>query len=180
MVYVCLITLNTALFVKSALLKAGADKIIINTLISKDYQAIIKLSENFGQQCIIGSVDFKLINHNYEIYVNGGKQKIDLSLKNYLYNIMELPIGELYLNSIDRDGTGQGLMINAMEQIPQNFDIPIIFAGGIGNWKHIYEGLSFKKIDAVSTAHLFNFVNDGLFKARNEIINSGINIPLWK
>ena len=162
------------------LLKSGADKIVINSILNDNKKLVEKLSKNYGKQCIVASVDFKNIEKEYCVYINSGSKKIDLTLKEYIRYISKLPIGELFLNSIDNDGTGQGLVTNALNQLPNFLDIPLIFTGGVGNWHHIYEGLIDKRVDAVSTANLFNFVNDGLSKARKEIHNSGIPIPLWE
>ena len=161
------------------LLKNGADKIVLNSIIYSDRSTVIDIAKNLGKQCLVGSVDFKKENSIYNVYINSGEKKIKNNLQNYIQRIEDLPIGEIYLNSIDNDGTGQGLDLNALDNIPENFNLPLIIAGGVGNWKHIYKGLFEKRVDAVSTANLFNFVNDGLYNARNNIFDSGINIPIW-
>jgi cyclase len=88
-------------------------------------------------------------------------------------------VGELYLNSMDRDGTGQGYDLGLLELLPANISKPIILAGGVGNAAHLAAGLADSRVDAVATAHLFNFIGDGLKQARKSLISSGIELPLW-
>ena len=83
------------------------------------------------------------------------------------------------LNSIDRDGTGNGLDFKVLNFLPKSVNKSIIISGGSGNSIHISEGLNNKKVDAVSTANLLNFVGDGLKKAREEMINKNYNLPEW-
>ena len=109
---------------------------------------------------------------------NGGRLQ-DGSLGDWLTNLMDLPIGELYLNSMDRDGTGQGYDFALLDHLPRPMPIPVILAGGAGKYQHLADGLSEQRVDAVATAHLFNFVGDGLEHARIGLIGSGHNLPVW-
>ena len=100
-----------------------------------------------------------------------GQALIDKALK--------LEVGEIYLNSMDRDGTGQGLDLDILELLPGRCNQPIILAGGAGNSDHLMVGLKDSRVDAVATANLFNFVGDGLKKARQELVSGGIVLPMW-
>ena len=85
-----------------------------------------------------------------------------------------------FLNSIDKDGTGFGYDLSIMSKLKKiSKKIPIIISGGAGNSLHFYEALKIKEIDAVSTAHLFNFIGDGLEKARKSLIDKKISFPEW-
>jgi cyclase len=101
------------------------------------------------------------------------------SAKNILEKTLKLPVGELILNSIDRDGTGQGLDFEILSLLPNFIDKPIIFSGGVGNPSHLLEGLNNRQIDAVATANLFNFVGDGLFNARDYLTQNGVDLAKW-
>jgi cyclase len=92
---------------------------------------------------------------------------------------MDLPIGEVMLNSIDKDGTGQGLDMALLTLLPNDISKPLILTGGVGNASHLAVGLSDAKVDAVNTANLFNFVGDGLRKARKQLISGGHGSPHW-
>ena len=114
--------------------------------------------------------------NKYEVYIESGNKLIDYDLKKYLKNISRLPVGEIMMNSIDRDGTGQGYFFEALNCIDFKLNLPIIYCGGAGNWKHLYQGLKNAKINAVATANLFNFINDGLINARNILLKKNIKI----
>ena len=92
---------------------------------------------------------------------------------------MLLPVSELYLNSMDRDGTGQGYDYDLLDSLPIPMHIPIILAGGAGKDIHLIEGLNDSRVDAVGTAHLFNFVGDGLINARNLLYKIKMNLAKW-
>jgi cyclase len=160
------------------LLNSGADKLIINTALYKDIKFIKKLSSLYGNQCLIASIDFRYENKNYCVYINNGKFLIKDKFKKYFKYINQLPIGELIINSIDRDGTGQGYDFSILKFI-NNSKKPIIVSGGAGNWKHLYDALKKKNIEGAVTSDLFNFINDGLINARIKILNSKITLANW-
>jgi cyclase len=155
------------------LLHSGADKVVVNTLISQSPDVVKEISKEFGQQSIIASVDVKLVGDKLTVWTNNGSILQKESASEWLDDISRLPVGELYLNSMDRDGTGHGYKIELLECIPSSFPIPVILAGGAGKYKHFSEGLADIRVDAVATAHLFNFIGDGLEKSRTWLRNNG-------
>tara|TARA_B100000315_G_scaffold259897_1_gene317923 strand:+ start:2512 stop:3342 length:831 start_codon:yes stop_codon:yes gene_type:complete len=161
------------------LLYSGADKIVVNSLLAKDKDAITKIASKFGQQCLVASVDAKKTEGGLRCFVENGSTMLNASLSEYLEDIMTLPIGELYLNSMDRDGTGQGYDYDLLDSLPTPMHIPIILAGGVGKATHLIEGLNDSRVDAVGTAHLFNFVGDGLINARNSLYKIEMNLAKW-
>jgi cyclase len=162
------------------LLRSGADKVVINSQIFLDNDFIGSLAREFGQQCIISSIDIKLdSNGKYAVYSNNGTVRELEDPAHWLAKIDKLPVGEIYMNSIDKDGTGQGLDFNLLELIPNKMTKSVILAGGVGNAKHIQLGLDENRIDAVGTANLFNFIGNGLKEARASILASGVILPTW-
>lgn len=162
------------------LLRNGADKIVVNTALFEDFDLVRELSLEFGQQCIIGSVDLKKnIIGNYQIVTARGTRSLELEPSNALGCLEKQAVGELYLNSIDRDGTGQGYDFDLLEQVPISSNIPIILAGGVGNGTHLAMGLNNPRVDAVATANLFNFVGDGLLRVRESLLQKGENLAIW-
>ena len=161
-----------------SLLRAGADKIVLNTLLHENPDKVIDLSKDFGRQCIVGGVDFKLsIDNVLTAHSNNGAEASEFD--RFAAKFPSAHIGEIYINSIDRDGTGQGYDFKLLDWIPQEWSMPKILAGGVGNSGHLLQGLKEDRIDAVATAHLFNFVGDGLQKARHNIIQEGIHLARW-
>ena len=86
--------------------RSGADKILFNTGLIKNKKLVNEIANIYGEQSIIASIDVKIENRKYCVYINNGKEKINIEFKKYLKEIENLPIGEILLNSIDRDGTG--------------------------------------------------------------------------
>ncbi len=162
-----------------ALLRSGADKVVVNTALAESPACIDALAVEFGQQCIVASVDVKGSGDHATVFVRSGAQVVEQSAKDYLAAITKMPIGELYLCSIDRDGTGQGLDLALLDLLSREQAQPVILAGGIGNASHMARGLEDHRLDAVATAHLFNFVGDGLVRAREGVKEGGIPLASW-
>ena len=162
------------------LLRSGADKVIINSSLFDDSNLPWQLSREFGQQCVIASIDLKKESSNeYAVWIRNGSRATEKSARFLLNQVLEQEVGEIYLNSIDRDGTGQGLDHAILDYLPSKVGKPVILAGGAGNAGHLLSGLQDSRVDAVATANLFNFVGDGLKKARQALVNSGIFLPIW-
>ena len=168
-------TINDARYI----LSNGSDKVLLNSEIHKNKKIVNEISKVYGEQSIIVSVDLKILNNNYHIFINNGTEQVKISLKEYLKDLSDLNFGELHLNSIDRDGTGNGLDLDILKNIPEDFSKPIILSGGCGNANHIKFGLEDNNIQAVSTANLLNFVGDGLIKAREKLMIDQIKFPKW-
>ena len=159
------------------ILSNGADKVVINSNLSLNL--LKEISKTYGQQSIIASVDYKKINNSYQFYIKNGNQQLKTTAKAYLSKLNNYPIGEIILNSIDRDGTGNGLDFEILKYLPKKIRKSIIISGGCGKSSHLSEGLKNKKIDAVSTANLLNFIGDGLKKARETMLKNKFNLPEW-
>jgi cyclase len=99
--------------------------------------------------------------------------------KYWIERIINDSVGEVYLNSMDRDGTGQGFDLGILDLLPDRVPKPVILAGGAGNARHLADGLGDSRVDAVATANLFNFVGDGLREARQSLVANGIVLPMW-
>lgn len=169
-------SLNTA----RDLFNSGADKILLNTAIFSNPELTHSLVKKFGQQCIVASIDLKKNESGkYQIVVESGTKILSGEVSELLKNLDTDLIGEIYLNSIDQDGTGQGYDLRMLNFLPKTWSFPVILAGGAGNNNHLQDGLKDERVDAVATANLFNFVGDGLKKAREAISISGINLAHW-
>lgn len=162
------------------LLRAGADKIVINTSLYEGSGFASHLASEFGRQCVVGSIDIKKSNHGiYQVWKDNGSICLEGDGAKWVEQIANDEVGELYLNSIDQDGTGQGYDLRLLDLLPDYVSMPVILAGGVGNVNHLAEGLADNRVDAVATAHLFNFVGDGLRRARNKLISNGLDLPFW-
>jgi len=165
-------TLNDA----KLLLNSGADKIVVNTTLHSDKELIANLVKIYGSQFVVGSVDFQIENDVKNVYIDNGELKIDATLEDYLQEVEKLSIGEIYLNSIQKDGTGQGYDIIHLASALDKITTPIILAGGAGNYLHLIEGLKINSVDAVATANLFNFLGDALPRARTKLLEEKMQL----
>lgn len=158
----------------------GADKLVLNSPLYTDYDLIDKIIKIYGSQSIIASIDYKMQNQNKKsVFIENGEKKIDYSLKEYLDIVIQNNVGEILLNSIDRDGTGFGLDIDNISNDISNLKVPIIISGGAGNETHLESALKNNNISAVATGNLFNFIGDGLINARLHLEKNGINLAIW-
>lgn len=148
----------------------GADKILVNSILHQDRDLVCDLATLYGQQSIIASVDLRRLDDSYVSLICNGTQAISGEPRTVLSDVCNLPIGELYLNSVDKDGTGSGYDFSTLALLPDDLMLPVILAGGAGNHRHFLEGLSRNDVDAVATAHLFNFVGDGLTVTRRTLL----------
>lgn len=161
------------------LFNSGADKLLLNSLLITNPDIIKDIIKKYGSQCIVASIDYKNKNGINEVFINNGSIKIDMKLEDYLQYVENLGVGEIYLNSIERDGTGFGYDFETIDKITTKLKNPLIIAGGAGNENHFIQGLERDKVDAVATANLFNFIGDGLIKAREKILKRDLNIANW-
>lgn len=159
-------------------MNAGADKLVINSHLFNE-NLLKKISRIFGEQCLIGSVDYTREKNKFKFFTKNGKQLNKMKTLELFNKVIKLPVGELILNSIDKDGTGNGFDYTILDKIPKQFLKPIIFSGGAGNYSHFAEALKKNKIHSVTTANLLNFIGNGLQEARELVRKKGINLAEW-
>ena len=163
----------------SRLLRNGADKILVNSILNTNKNLINQIATTYGSQSIVAGIDYIYSENNkIDCLINNGETLVKKFSK-YLKEISTFQIGEIFINSIDKDGTGMGLDLNILRKIPKNFIKPIILSGGCGNYNHIKKGLLREEVNAVSTANLFNFINDGFKLVRNELFKNNFKLTHW-
>jgi len=156
----------------------GADKILLNTSIY-DSALMENISDIYGEQAISIMIDYLRSEGKGDdkIYIKDGSEyKIELSsfFEDYYNNI---PCGEIILNSIEDDGTGNGLDLRIINKIPANIkNKPLLLMGGAGKAEHIFQGLKYKNISGIVTANLFNFLGTGLEISRKKSLDNKISL----
>lgn len=142
-------------------LKAGADKIALNTAAIKNPEIIRKASEIYGSQCIIGSVEAKLQGQKWEAYTDNGREGTGVDVCEWVQKLEELGAGEIMLTSVDMEGTKNGFDIELIKQVYEKVKIPVIVSGGAGNMNHFKDLMEVVKTDAVAVASMlhYNMVN---------------------
>lgn len=140
------------------LLKAGADKVSMNTAAVKDIDLVKKASEKFGSQCIVVAIDAKRSGKGkWEVYIHGGRTSTGIDAVKWGEKAEKMGAGEILLTSMDMDGTKDGYDIELTKKFSENLNIPIIASGGAGNMEHIYEAFAEGKADAALAASIFHY-----------------------
>ncbi len=159
----------------------GADKIFLNNSFHSNLELCKKIIKIYGKQSLIAGVDVKKRNNDYYISTEHSKKDTNTKLKSWIEFISKnIGAGEILVQSIDRDGTANGLEID--ENFLCNFnnlDIPLIIMGGAGKFEHFVEALKKSNIDAVSTANLLNFIGDSFVKIKQNLIENKIKTVKW-
>ena len=155
----------------------GADKIVVNNALWADRDLVKYLAELYGSQSIIGSLDFIKKNGVYNLF-NRDIEEMP-KLIDGIEIMKDIGVGELLVNSIDRDGTGEGYDFEALKNIAMITKLPIIASGGGDSSPKLLDGIQKDYISAVTSSHLFNFMCDGLEYARKDLIKSGIGLSKW-
>jgi len=142
----------------SAMLKAGADKISINSSALADPPLITKGAVRFGNQCIVVSIDCKKVAPNrWEVFSHGGRKPTGLEAVEWAKRAESLGAGEIVLNSIDADGTKAGFDLEITRRVSESVGVPVVASGGAGKLEHLADVLKFGKADAVLAASIFHF-----------------------
>jgi len=162
------------------ILNSGADKIIVNTPLVTQPKLVKSLVQTFGSQCIIASIDFKKYDEwKTDVFIENGSEITDQSLEEAVKNAHNLGCGEIYLTSMEQDGTGYGYDLSILQHVVTISKIPVIASGGAGKYEHFAEGIQRAGASAVSTANLFNFIADGLIEVRKTMIQKGLKMAYW-
>lgn len=163
------------------LLSIGADKIVVNTKALADPEFIIDASDRFGNQCITVSVDVKRTPDGYEVMADRGRDRTGRQPETWAKRVEELGAGEIFLTSIDQDGSQSGYDLDLIKTVSDTVSIPVVASGGVGNWKHLVEGLKLGGADAVSVANRLHHVQHSTKKAKDHLQSSGIDVrePLF-
>ncbi|KRK98945.1 imidazole glycerol phosphate synthase subunit HisF [Companilactobacillus futsaii] len=139
------------------LLKAGADKIAINSAAVSNPKLISQGAQKFGNQCIVVAIDVKKIADKFIVYVNGGQKKTDLDAITWAKKVVELGAGELLVTSMDKDGTKDGFDIELYQALNRVVDVPIIASGGAGEVKDFSQVFLEADVDGALAASVFHF-----------------------
>ena len=162
-------------------LQEGVDKISINTEAVKNPDFVKESSKIFGSQCIVVSIDVrKNESGNYEVYINRGRDRTGLNPIDWAKEVEKLGAGEIFLTSIDNDGTKKGYDLELVNQVSTTVGIPIIAFGGVGHWQHFVDGIVKGKADAVSAANIFHFSEHSTYNAKKFMIDAGLNVRIPK
>lgn len=158
-------------------LKAGADKVGINSAAVTRPELIAEGAERFGKQCIVVAVDARKRDDGsgWEVYVAGGRKPTGLDAVEWCKRVVELGAGEILLTSMDRDGTRDGYDLELLRAVTSAVEVPVIASGGVGNLQHLVDGIQ-AGAHAVLAASIFHFGDYTVAQARELLAQNGIPV----
>ncbi len=167
------------------LLKAGADKVSINSAAVKDPDFINRASKRFGSQCIVVAIDVKKIinkedvddsDPKWEVFINGGRIPVNLDALLWAKEVEDRGAGEILLTSMDCDGTKDGFNVPLMKLISETLEIPVIASGGAGTLDHFYEIFTKGKADAALAASIFHYGEIKIGEIKEYLSGKGVEV----
>lgn len=162
------------------LLKAGADKVSINTAAVLNPHLVQEATDFFGSQCIVVAIDArrKSENSGWEVFTHGGRRSSGLDALEWGYRMQKAGAGEILLTSMDKDGTKSGFDLELTRSFSDNLDIPIIASGGVGEKQHFVDGVIQGGADALLAASVFHYGEMTIQEVKEAMALSGLEVRL--
>jgi cyclase len=164
-----------------AILRAGADKITLNTAAIETPELISACAETFGSQCVVVAIDARRRDANdsdkgWEVYTHGGRRNVEIDALEWASRAQQLGAGEILLTSMDCDGTRNGYDIELTRAVSASLRIPVIASGGAGKLEHFYEALTAGGASAVLAASLFHFGEFSIAEVKTYLKSRGVAV----
>ena len=165
------------------LLRAGADKVSINTAAVARRQLVEEGADKFGAQCIVVAIDAKRVSgpgqpERWEIFTHGGREPTGLDAIAYAREVVDLGAGELLLTSMDRDGTKAGFDLELTRAVADAVTVPVIASGGVGTLDHLVDGVQKGHASAVLAASIFHYGTFTIGDAKRHMAAAGVQVRL--
>jgi cyclase len=158
------------------LLRAGADKVSVNTGAVNRPDFVRESAETFGSQCIVVAIDAKRVGDHWEVFTHGGRNPTGIDACAWAEKMADYGAGEILLTSMDRDGTKAGYDLALTRAIADRVRIPVIASGGVGNLEHIYQGLTEGGASAALAASIFHFQEYSIAQCKNYLCARGVAV----
>lgn len=156
------------------ILSAGADKISVNSAAINNPELIQQISEKFGSQFIVLAIDAKFENEKWIVYKNGGRIKTGLELFTWAKQAESLGCGEILFTSMNHDGTKNGFALEALKQLTENLNIPVIASGGAGSIQDFEEVFKYANVEAALAASVFHYKEIEIKRLKKHLYNCEI------
>jgi cyclase len=162
------------------MLRAGADKVSVNTAAVERPELISEIAREFGAQCVVCAIDAKrrvdVSDDGWEVYLHGGRTPTGIDAVEWAQEAVRRGAGEILLTSMDRDGTRQGFDLDLTQAIVDAVTVPVIASGGVGTIEHLVEGVAVGRADAVLAASIFHFGEHTIAEAKEQMSAAGIHV----
>ncbi len=169
------------------LLRAGADKVSVNSAAVARPELVAEIAAEFGSQCCVVAIDGRrptedstvdpaALPSGFEVYVHGGRTPTGIDVVEWAQQVVELGAGEILLTSMDRDGTGDGFDHDMTRAVSDAVTVPVIASGGVGGIEHLAPGVTEGGADAVLAATIFHFGQATIAEAKDEMIAAGLSV----
>jgi cyclase len=160
------------------LLRAGADKVSINTAAVQRPELIGELAAEFGSQCVVVSIDSRRGDapSGFQVFIHGGRTPTELDTLEWADRVVALGAGEIMLTSMDRDGTRDGFDLPLTAAVADAVTVPVIASGGVGTLEHLAEGITVGHAEAVLAASIFHFGEHTVAEAKAHLQTAGVNV----
>jgi cyclase len=160
------------------MLRAGADKVSVNTAAVQNPRLIADIAAEFGSQCVVCAIDAKRRDDgsSFEVFLHGGRTPTGLDAVDWAVRAVDLGAGEILLTSMDRDGTKEGFDLTLTRAVTSSVGVPVIASGGVGNLDHLVEGVVEGGADAVLAASIFHFREFTVAEAKRRLAEAGVPV----
>jgi cyclase len=159
-----------------SLLRAGADKVAVNTAAVEDHTLVRALADEFGAQCIVVAVDARRRGVGWEVYTHGGRRATGLDALEWCVRCASAGAGEILLTSMDRDGTRDGFDLPLTYAVSASVPVPVVASGGVGTLEHLVEGALQGRADAVLAASIFHRREHTIGEAKAYLARRGVAV----
>jgi cyclase len=162
-----------------ALLRAGADKVAVNSAAVRDPSLLQRCAQRFGTQCMVVAIDAKRANGSWEVFVDAGRTPTGLDAVDWAVEATERRgAGEVLLTSMDRDGTGEGYDLELLRAVGEAVRVPVVASGGAGTLEHFADALIDGRADAVLAASRFHFEELTIAMVKSHLASRGLPVRM--
>lgn len=158
------------------MLRAGADKVSLNTAALDRPELIKEGADFFGSQCIVVAIDAKKNGDSWDVYTHGGRNKTEWNAIEWAKKSVELGAGELLLTSMDKDGSKDGFDLALTQAVREAVEVPVIASGGAGNKEHFSEVFKTVDADAALAASIFHYKETSVAEVKEYLRKEGVNV----
>ena len=158
------------------LLRAGADKVAVNTAAVARPEVVSELAREFGAQCVVVAIDARRVPGGFEVFTHGGRRATGIDAVAWAAECERRGAGEILLTSMDRDGTRDGYDLELTQAVSSSVGVPVIASGGVGSLDHLAEGALAGQADAVLAASIFHFAEHTVREAKEHLAARGVAV----